>query len=268
MFLRDNPHAPGVNIARPDHLQGLETYSQWAALKDQALLPFNENNGTFPPAHAYIVIYHADVQVRYLMLADAASLASELDTLMQAVNIPLLTLYPRPDAVVMPPVNFRHMIAFNIKPWGTCTTPSLIVPLGTVSTTALPAPGPATTPARTFDLTFTKCPRVNLQYFFRSPNGIAVDNVNGVVDLDSTPGNAQGVGVQLAHNGSFAGTAPVQFNQDGNTTVYTRIPAMGQNSSTGITHTIPMRAAVYRTSATPVIPGKVNASVLVYIQYP
>jgi len=158
MFLREN--SAGLNVAIPDHLQGLETYSQWAALKDQALLPFEGDTGTaLPPAHAYITIYHADVQVRYLMLADAASLASELDPLVQTVNISLLTMYPRPDAVVMPPVNFRHMIAFNMKPWGTCTTPSLIVPLGTLSTTALPAPGPATTPARTFALTFTKCPR-------------------------------------------------------------------------------------------------------------
>jgi len=169
------------------------------------------------------------------------------------------------------PIRFVHNLFLGFKPWGTCTTPSVMVPLGGVPESALASPGPAAAPwgTRDFNLPLTNCPRVSVGYFFRSPNGIAVDNVNGVVDLDSTPGNAQGVGIQLRHNGGYAGTAPVQFNQDGNTTVYTRMPAMGHGSSTGpLTHTIPMRATVWRTSATPVVPGRINASVLVYIQYP
>jgi len=216
-----------------------------------------------------LALYDASVEVRYLMLEDAMSGAEELDYVINApLTTTLVTLHPRPDAAVQNTVFVEQTVLLNMKPWGTCTTPSVVVPLGMLNEADLPAPGPAITPARTFDLTLTKCPRMNLQYFFRSPNGIAVDNATGVVGLDSTPGNAQGVGVQLAHNGGFAGTAPVRFNQDGDTTVYTRTPAMGQNSSTGITHTIPMRAAVYRTSAAPIVPGKVNASVLVYIQYP
>jgi len=39
------------------------------------------------------------------------------------------------------------------------------------------------------------------------------------------------------------------------------------NQQTGVTHTIPMQAAVYRT-ANNVTPGKINASLLVHIVYP
>jgi len=243
------------------------SYAEWSMQRDYWMSP--PANLFVEPTRLMFALYDASVEVRYLMIADAMSLASELDPLVNApITTTLVTLHPRPDAGVQNTVLVEQTLLLNMKPWGTCTTPSVVVPLGMLNEADLPAPGPATTPARTFTLTFTKCPRMNIQYFFRSPNGIAVDNTNGVVGLDSTPGNAQGVGVQLAHNGGAAGMAPVQFNQDGNTTVYTRTPTMGQNSATGITHTIPMRAAVYRTSAAPIVPGKVNASVLVYIQYP
>jgi len=157
-----------------------------------------------------------------------------------------------------------------MPPIGSCTTPSVAVPFGLLLPGDLPsAPGPVSTSTKTFDLVLKDCPRVNVQYFFRAPPGVTVNNSIGVVGLDSTPGNAQGVGVQLAHNGGFAGAAPVQFNQDGSGTVYTRTPAMGQNDPvTGITHTIPMRASVYRTSTAPVVAGSIKAAVWMYIQYP
>jgi len=165
-------------------------------------------------------------------------------------------------------------LTLTYKPWGTCTTPSVTVRFAPLFPGDLPAdgPGPSTAPAatRTFTLWLGTCPQTNINYFFRAPTGIPVDNVNGVVGLDSTPGNAQGVGIQLRHNGSYAGSAPVKFNQDGDDTVYVQTPAMGHSyyGNGAITHRIPMRATIYRTSATPVVPGGINASVLVYIQYP
>jgi len=38
------------------------------------------------------------------------------------------------------------------------------------------------------------------------------------------------------------------------------------NQNTGVKHSIPMQAAVYRTGA--VTPGSINASILVHIVYP
>jgi len=195
---------------------------------------------------------------------------NDFEVLPEGVGHALVDIYPRSDAHYTNSIIFNVNISIKYEAWGTCTTPSVAVPFALKQSDLPSTPGPVTAPGgtRDFNLTLTNCPRTNVQYFFRSPTGIPVDNVNGVFGLDSTPGNAQGVGIQLRHNGSYAGTAPVKFNQDGYTTVYTRTPAMGQNSPTGIEHTIPMRATVYRTSAAPVVPGKINASVLVYIQYP
>jgi len=211
------------------------------------------------------LFYAVEVQVRWVVIGKASQ---QLNESTGSADVTLVQIQSRPNAQAMRTHTLNQHINVRLAPHGTCTTPSLTVPFGRLDANDLSAVGPAATPAQTFDLVFKDCPRVNVQYFFRAPAGVAVDNANGVVGLKSNPGNAQGVGVQLAHNGSHAGTAPVQFNQDGNDTVYTRTPPMGQDNSTGITHTIPMRAAVYRTSAAPIVPGKINAAVLVYIQYP
>jgi len=223
----------------------------------------------YAPAESFVAQYTAQVEVRYVKIK-AFPPSHQLNELTSQISVPVVAIHPRTDALHLTPIVFWHEVKTIIKPHGTCTTPSLTVPFGGVPESALATPGPAAAPwgNKEFNLTLSNCPRINVQYFFRSPSGIPVDNVNGVVGLDSTPGNAQGVGIQLRHNGSPAGTNPVRFNQDGNTTVYSRTPAMGQDTSTGITHTIPMRATVYRTSSAPVVPGKINASVLVYIQYP
>jgi len=217
-----------------------------------------------------VIFYGSEIQVRYVIL-DTINI-DEFDG--NSINVPnttLATISGRDNGGYLGgarDVNVTGDVTVKLLPWGTCTTPSVLVNFTTLFATDVPNLGD-TTGHQDFNLELTKCPNLNIEYFFRSPAGIAIDNVNGVVYLDSTPGNAQGVGVQLRHNGGHAGFAPVQFNQDGNTTTYARPPAMAQpDPNGGYKHTIPMRAAVYRTSAAPIVPGLINASVLVYIQYP
>jgi len=224
------------------------------------------------PDKRYCLALSSSTFFYYVLIKPANQIAHQLDTLSPTVTTQLAILKGRPGIVNQNTrrLVINHTVNLIIKPLGTCTTPSVVVPLGTLYPSDLTAPGPATTPATTFDLVLKDCPRINVRYFFRTPPGYTVDNTNGVLRRTSPPlGHAQGVGVQLAHNGGVAGTDPVQFNQGGNTTTYTRTPAMGQNDPvTGITHTIPMRASVYRTSTAPVVPGSINAAVWVYIQYP
>jgi len=251
----------------------LHNSGRWISEKNSALkwvyIERRIRDINYYPAESFVTQYTAQVEVRYVKIKEFPP-SHQLNELTSQISVPVVAIHPRTDALHQAPIVFLHQVKTVIKPHGTCTTPSLTVPFGGVPESALATPGPAAAPYgnREFNLTLSNCPRINVQYFFRSPSGIPVDNVNGVVGLDSTPGNAQGVGIQLRHNGSHAGTNPVRFNQDGDTTVYTRTPAMGQDGSTGMTHTIPMRATVYRTSTAPVVPGKINASVLVYIQYP
>jgi len=260
-----------------DQYDCLNNLGLWLSKKSDALqwVSINQSISSliryidYAPAESFVTQYTAQVEVRYVKIGEFPP-SHQLNELTGQISVPVVAIYPRTDALHQAPIVFWHQVKTIIKPHGTCTTPSLTVPFGSVPESALATPGPAAAPYgnREFNLTLSNCPRINVQYFFRSPTGIPVDNVNGVVGLDSTPGNAQGVGIQLRHNGSPEGTAPVKFNQDGDTTVYTRTPVMGQDSSTGITHTIPMRATVYRTSSAPVVPGHINTSVLVYIQYP
>jgi len=79
--------------------------------------------------------------------------------------------------------------------------------------------------------------------------------------------------VQLLHNNSIDGNGPVYISShdtDPDKEVYWRTPAQGIDSTTGVTHTIGLRARVIRTSpaSNPIIPGGFNTSVIVAIQYP
>jgi len=211
------------------------------------------------------LFYAVEVGVRWVVIGKPAQTLDA--TTGNVADVTLVQIQSRPNAQAMRTHSLNQSIKVTLAPHGTCTTPSLTVPFNTLFASDLPTVG-ATTGTKEFTLNLTRCPRVNIQYFFRAPAGVAVDNANGVVGLKSAAGNAQGVGIQLRHNGGGMGTAPIQFNQDGNTTMYNRSPGMGQDTPQGINHSIPLRAAVYRTSEQPIVSGKINAAVLVYIQYP
>jgi len=225
------------------------------------------------PEKRYCMSLGVRAGVRYVLIKPVDQIAQQLDPLSHTVSVQNEIVRGRPGIGI--PSSQRliinHTVNLTIKPLGTCTTPSVVVPFGIVLASGLPpAPGPISASTKTFDLVLKDCPRSNLQYFFRAPPEYTVDNANGVIRrTNPLSGEAGNVGVQLAHNGGVAGTDPVQFNQDGNTTTYTRTPAMGQNNPlTGVTHTIPMRASVYRTSSAPVGGGNLNVAVWVYVQYP
>jgi len=135
------------------------------------------------------------------------------------------------------------------------------------SSTDLPSVGsPSTQPARAFAIELS----------FVAPVGIGYDSATGVVDLDSTQGNAEGVGIQIRHrNDPQYGNNTIVFNPSDyiNNPSYVRNWPQCQsqgtctnNQNTGVNHTIPMQAAVFRKGT--VTPGKINASILVHIVYP
>jgi len=215
------------------------------------------------------IFYGAEIQVRYVIL-DTISV-DEFDGIpVNVPNVHLVSIKNRDNggyAGGAATVDIKGNVTINFKAWGTCATPSVTVNFNTVFATGIPDVGD-TTGHKDFNLELSKCPNLGIIYFFRSPAGISANSVNGVLGLDSTAGNAQHVGVQLRHNGGYGGHQPIQFNQDGNTTTYSRTFAMAQpDPDGGYKHIIPMRAAIYRTSAAPVVGGTTNTSVLVYIQY-
>jgi len=125
----------------------------------------------------------------------------------------------------------------------------------------------------------TQCPRVPIRWYVHA-NGKWVNSAQGIVGLSgSTPnadpatGNPRGIGVQLAHDGGIHGTGTVYIGQnpgDPNQQAYQRTAADGTDSAQGVTHVLPLRARVIRTSpaGTPIMPGPFNTSVIIAIQYP
>jgi len=163
---------------------GLGTYSE-----------FSQAVNTYGHYSCLYVLYRADVEVRYVKVQNSSF---EFDSGTANEIIELLTLY-RPQGVNNELKNvFSQAITIHYPPWGTCTTGTVLVPLGTHSPNDLPSVGsPSTQPARAFDIELSNCPRVNIGYSFVAPNGIGYDSATGVVDLDSTAGNAEGVGIQI-----------------------------------------------------------------------
>jgi len=151
------------------------------------------------------------------------------------------------------------------------------VNFNTVMASDIPNPGD-TTNEKPLNLTFTHCPRINIGYYVHTKNKW-VDSHQGVVGLPgSTPnpdpvaGNPRGIGVQLLHDNTIDGSGPVYISQnddDPNKRIYWRTPAQGTNTSTGVTHSIRLRARVIRThpADTPITVGPFNTSVIVAIQY-
>jgi len=165
----------------------------------------------------------------------------------------------------------------------TCTTPSIAEAtqnFNMVFASAIPEPG-HTTGQKDFNFTLTKCPRVNLMYHVHA-NGKWVNSSQGIVGMSgSSYANPRGFGIQLQHRTGghqHSGNVYIHKNEVTNpqslpsNQYYTRNwqGAGTQNSSTGVTHTIPLRARVIRTSpkGTPIVPGPFNTSVVFVIHYP
>jgi len=246
--------------------------ADWNLRMEEYPPPGNVN--TIPSAY-FGIHYDAWVEVRYVAIGPSPQ---QYDPINNTLTLNIVRMLAMPVRRLQ--ANgwlMRHNIFVKRMPYGTCKTPSgsdtFVKVVGfNVNMSELygDGSGVGTTSRPTeFELTFTNCPRTDFGYFFRAPATVEVVNAaQGVVGLDSTPGNAKGVGIQLRHRGGGFGNAPVQLNQpeDGeNGQVYWRAWDTGINTDQGVTHTIPLSAAVYRTGN--VIPGKINASILVFIQY-
>jgi len=219
-------------------------------------------------------LYDAEVEVRYALIRNGDKIVVALDGIPKSITTSFITIRARPQSAIIADATIRQTIFLKPLPMGTCTTGNVVVPFGGGNESELPSIT-STSISRPFDITLTNCPRVNIGYSFVAPGGIGYDDATGVVDLDSTPGNAQGIGVQISHrNDPVHNNDTIVFNPSDYITnpSYTRNWPQCQsqgtctNSGTGVTHSIPMQAAVYRTGA--VTPGKINASVLFHIVYP
>jgi len=239
--------------------------------------------------------YKAAVQVRYVAIVNNPMMAhrEEFDrhsTSIINLTIPLVNLYPRPNSSgAFSVIYYRDSINFDLAPWGTCTTPSIAEVtqnFNWVFAANIPNPG-NTTGERDFNFTLTKCPRVNLMYHVHA-NGKWVNSSQGVVGMSgSSPhnnpviGNPRGFGIQLQHRSGGHQHSGNLYIHPNEVTNPQSLPwnqryirnwqgAGTQNSSTGVTHTIPLRARVIRTSpsATPIQPGPFNTSVVFVIHYP
>jgi len=237
------------------------------------------------PAHLRginVILYGAQVEVRYVLTKPASAIYSALDTKSGSITTDFVILRARPLSYQINHVTVRQTTTFLLPPTGSCTTPSVdpsTVNFGALFASAIPNPG-NTTNEKLFNLTFTNCPRTNIGYYVHA-NGKWVDSAQGIVGLSgSTPnanpaiGNPRGFGIQLAHApGSPNGSGPLYISShdtDPNKQVYWRTPADGIDSTTGVRHTISLRARVIRTdpSSTPITLGPFTTSVIVAIQYP
>jgi len=243
------------------------------------------------PSRMYVSLYGVELESRYVMLVDADTVwNAELDPYnSDEIEVNLATIRPHPTSYGVTRVDFRQTFKVNLMPYGTCQTPSwdgMIVNFPMISPNQIPGPGD-TAAEKTFDLTFTRCPLVALNWFVHA-NGKWVNTAQGIVGLSgSTPdadpliGNPNGFGIQLLHNGGQHGFGVVGISPDANDpnkTVYSHsypgVDAIntpgGSGVGGGVTHTIPLRARVIRThpGGTPITPGPFNTSIIVAIHYP
>lgn len=135
-----------------------------------------------------------------------------------------------------------------------CTTPDVVVPLGTHSAKEMGSVG-ATTAATSFSISLNNCPSglKSIQYRI-DPVTTVLDAQQSVVALDSSS-SATGVGVQLLNAAGTAAT-PLQSWQT----------LSSYNSSTGGSYSLPLSARYYQTSST-IAPGPANTSMTFTMQY-
>jgi major type 1 subunit fimbrin (pilin) len=134
-----------------------------------------------------------------------------------------------------------------------CTTPDVLVPMGTHSSSEMGSVG-ATTAAVNVTINVNGCPAgMNTINYRVDPTTTVVNSAQSVVALDSSS-SAAGVGVQLLNS---AGTAALPLS--------TYQTSSGYNKTTGGSFTIPLKARFYRTGA--ITPGTAKTSMTFTMQY-
>lgn len=137
---------------------------------------------------------------------------------------------------------------------GACTTPDVVVPMGTHSTRELSGMN-SYTPSVGFNIGISNCPAgLNAVQYQIDPTTMVVNSSQSVVALDSSS-TASGIGVQLL-NGDGTAAFPLSAYQS----------LSSYNSGTGGSYTVPFRARYYQTSST-VSPGAANTAMSVIMLY-
>jgi len=270
------------------HYNSPPTYSGWYGLLNTTIL----NN------YCIVIPYLPEIRVRYVKIQEPTWQSSDSgqDNLFVSIfDQQLVVFEPRPQSVGPKKIIMRQTINNLFYPYtGTCQTPTAsegMVYIGTVYPTDFPNNQWDEAAHKDFTLTFRNCPHTNLKYYVHA-NGTrwvggpdqSIVGVNDSIPGDSSPisGNPRGYGIQLQHrtgNHQHTGTIYIHPNEVANplslptTQSYTRNwqGAGASNSSTGVTHAIPMRARLVRTGSSSqqtIQPGSFTTSAIVVIAYP
>jgi len=257
------------------NLPGSDNFSSVAQYRAAMDAVPAQNRGTI------VVVYGAEVEVRYVLTKPASAIYPALDIKSGSITTDFVTLRARPLSYQINHVTVRQTTTFLLPPTSTCTTPSwdgMSVHFPMIFPNQIPNPGD-TAAEKTFELTFIRCPRTKLGWFVHA-NNKWVNSAQGIVGLSgSTPnadpvtGNPRGFGVQLEHGSGSINSGLVHISPndtDSNRQVYWREPAHGLDTNTGITHTIPLRARIIRTSpaSESITTGPFTTSLVIAIQYP
>jgi len=285
VFSIENGSGGGQSFVLYNNGNESRTYDAWVQSRDSIFLDWP---GYFP--NRLELRFIAEVQIRYVLIAEPASIfpSSELDfTYMGGVNLvhDVVTVSASPDSCQPATQKVQtRFLSLTLYPRGTCTTPSIqeaTVKFRTIFESEIPNQGDATEWVP-FELIFRDCPRTFIQYYIHT-NGKWLDSANSrsivgmpgsAPNVDPVIGNPRGFGIQLYHNGGQGGTGRVIMGAgDKNSNWYNDLLWYGagaENLGTGVTHTIPLRARVIRTSPTntPIVPGPFNTSVVFVIHYP
>jgi len=232
-----------------------------------------------------VVIYGAEVEVRYVLTKPANQIYEWLDSKSGTITTNFVTLRARPLSYQINHVTVQQTTTFRLPPLKTCETPSAAeatVNFNMVLASLIPNPGD-TTAEKDFTFTLRNCGRNNLNYYVHA-NGKWGSPSQGIVGMaQSTPhtdpdvGNPRGFGIQLLHNGGQNGFGPIYVHQGEmtpfpvNDSYLLNWQGAGavNHPATGVTHTIPLRARVIRTSPANVTidPGPFNTSVIFVFRY-
>jgi len=234
-----------------------------------------------------------NINLRYVLLKPAGEISSSnaVDFSTQTVTTTeLIKFIPAPNSEQGRNVIMQHTITVSLPPSGSCTTPTgaeAVIYVGTVNQSQLEAQGDAGA-WRGFNFTLRNCPRVPVHYYAHA-QGKWVDSAQGIVgmpgsapDADPAIGNPRGFGIQLQHGtGGHQHSGNVYLHP--NALAPGAVPDPGQSYTrtypgegaendpgTGVTHTIPLRARIIRTSPSgpSIQPGPFSTTMMFVIHYP